>query len=95
MASEEFGLNVLRMVAAELHLSNALAASQAMFGKGYFSLSPQEKVVVDQTVFAQLASNYQSITPELLGQEQRQPVGFGFPKDPPAAPPPPPEQPPT
>ena len=50
MADENFSDNLLRAVAAELHLLNRVTAAREMFSKSYFSLGMVEKVTVDQTV---------------------------------------------
>jgi hypothetical protein len=82
MAEENFNDNLLRMVAAEFHLLNALTASREMFGKGYFALGVAEKAAVDQTVFANVAANYQALTPEFLaGQKAPEPMGFRAPTE--------------
>lgn len=79
--NEDFGINLMRMIAAEMHLQNSLAVAREMFGKNYFALGVGEKQSVDQTVFASVAGNYQAITPEFLaGQQAQQPVGFVTPK---------------
>lgn len=84
MAGTEFDTNLLRLVAAQLHLLNGMTAARDMYGKGYFSLGVGEKAAVDQAVFAMLASNYQLVTPELLtGPQTQQPMGFGIPPVPP------------
>jgi hypothetical protein len=80
MADENFTVNLIRMLAAELHFQNVLSASREMFGKGYFALGIAEKAAVDQAVLNMVGSNYRDITPEFLGQAERQPVGFGIPK---------------
>ena len=70
--SAAFHDNLLRMVAAQLHFSNAMTAAREMFGRSYFSLGAGEKVAVDQAVFASTA-----ITPEFLaGHQPPHPVGF-------------------
>ena len=75
--SAAFHDNLLRMVAAQLHFSNAMTAAREMFGRSYFSLGTGEKVAVDQAVFASTASNFQAITPEFLaGHKPPHPVGF-------------------
>jgi hypothetical protein len=80
MADEKFSDNLLRMIAAELHFSNGLAAAREMFGKGYFALGGAEKAAVDQALFGHIASNYQAITPEsLAAQKAPQTVGFQAP----------------
>jgi hypothetical protein len=77
MAQENFTDNLLRAVVAQLHLLNGMTAAREMFGKSYFSLGGGEKATVDQTVFAMIAGNYQSLTPESLASQQaQQPVGF-------------------
>jgi hypothetical protein len=81
MADENFPTNVLRMIAADLHLLTAMTASREMFGRGYFSLGNAERLAVDQAVLNLAGSNYREITPEFLaGQEPRQQAGFGIPK---------------
>jgi hypothetical protein len=82
MAEENFSDNLLRMVAAELHFLSGLTAAREMFGRGYFSLGAAEKAVVDQTVFANVQGNYQTITPQFLAsQVTREPMGFHVPKE--------------
>jgi hypothetical protein len=82
MADENFPTNVIRMIAAELHFQSALLASREMFGRGYFSLGATEKIAVDQAVIGFVGGNYRDITQEFLaGQESRQPIGFGIPRD--------------
>ena len=80
MADEKFSDNLMRMIAAELHLLNGMTAAREMYGKGYFSLGVLEKAAVDQAVFGMLASNYQTLTPEFLATQQaQQPIGFRVP----------------
>ena len=66
MADENFRDNLLRAVAAELHLLNRVTAAREMFSKSYFSLGMVEKTTVDQTVMSMVAGTYQSFTPEAL-----------------------------
>ena len=73
----EFDTNLLRVIAAELHLSNGLHVAREMFGKSYFALGVSEKVAVDQAANAMLAGNFQMMSAEYLkGQTARAPVGF-------------------
>jgi len=85
MAEERFEANLLRMVAAEMHLSVCLTVSREMFGKGYFALAPAEKLAVDGTVLATVRDLYQTITPDLLTEKMTgQSIGFqNPPKNPP------------
>jgi hypothetical protein len=76
----EFDTNLLRMIAAELWLSNRLQVARDLFGRGYLSLSQTEKTAVEQTVFAILGADYNLITPEWLqAQRTQQPMGFQAP----------------
>jgi hypothetical protein len=78
MAEEKFSDNLLRVIAAELHLLNGMTAAREMFGKSYFALGLGEKGAVDQAVTAMVAGNYQGVmTPEgLASQTTQQPAGF-------------------
>jgi hypothetical protein len=77
MADENFSDNLLRAVAAELHLLNRVTAAREMFSKSYFSLGVVEKATVDQTVMSMVAGIYQSFTPEALASRKAQePIGF-------------------
>lgn len=81
MADETFSENLMRVMVAELHLANCIAAGREMFGRGYFSLGQSEKAAVDQAVLGIVAGNYTAVTPEwLAGQQQTNPVGFGIPR---------------
>jgi|HubBroStandDraft_6_1064221.scaffolds.fasta_scaffold240177_2 hypothetical protein len=81
MAEEKFTENLIRAVAAELHVLTGLAVAREMFGKSYFSLGPAEKILVDRSVMEMVATNYQSVmTPESLAlQSAQQPMGFRSP----------------
>jgi len=80
MAEEKFNDNLMRMVAAELHLLNSVTVAREMFGRGYYALGAGEKAIVDQTVFASVQGNYQAITPPFLAsQATTQPMGFRAP----------------
>ena len=50
--ADEFAINLMRLLAAELHLQNTPIASREMFGRGYLSLGLGEKAAVDQAVGA-------------------------------------------
>jgi hypothetical protein len=77
MADEDFVQNLMRMMAAELHVQNTMTAAREMFGRGYFSLGAGEKLAVDQAVFGFVAANYQAITPQWLATQQvQQQMGF-------------------
>jgi hypothetical protein len=77
MAEENFGENLMRMVAAELHFLNAMTASREMYGRGYFSLGVSERAVIDQIVLMTIAGNFQALTPTFLADQQvQQPMGF-------------------
>jgi hypothetical protein len=45
----------------KLWLSNRLQVARDLFGHGYLSLSQAQKTMVDQTVFATLAADYNLI----------------------------------
>ncbi len=80
MAGESFDTNLLRMIAAELWLSLRLQVARDLFGKGYLSLSAVEKSSVDQVVFATIAADFQTLTPDFLQtQKAGEPVGFQAP----------------
>lgn len=85
MAEEIFSENLMRMIGAELHFLNCVTAAREMFGRGYFSLGETEKAALHQVVLAQIAANYQVLTPSFLAAQQaQQPVGFVHPKGAPA-----------
>jgi hypothetical protein len=82
MAEENFSDNLLRAIAAELHLLTGMTAAREMFSKSYFSLGMAEKATVDQTVLNMVAGNYQSLTPEALAsQKAQEPMGFRVPTE--------------
>lgn len=74
---EDFLTNVARVTAAIQYFSLTLQAAREMYGKSYFALGVQEKLSLDQAVFANVGANYQSVTPEnLQRQTSQQPAGF-------------------
>jgi hypothetical protein len=75
--NEDFTTNMLRMICGTLFYSASLQTAREMYGKSYFALGLGEKAVVDQSVFAQVAANYQSVTAEnLASQATPKPAGF-------------------
>ena len=66
MPEEKFDTNLLRMIAAELHLLSGLHVARDLFGKSYFALGTGEKIAVDQAVVGMLGANYQWITADML-----------------------------
>jgi hypothetical protein len=80
MAEENFTVNLLRLVAAQLWVSLGLQTAREMYGKSYFSLGAGEKAVVDQAVNTMTAGNYQLLTPAYLAaQNPKAPMGFQVP----------------
>jgi hypothetical protein len=80
MADKDFDTNLLRFIAAGQFSLLCVQTSHAMFSKGYFSLSPAEKLAVDQAASGFLMANYNSITPQLLNpQASQEPIGFQAP----------------
>lgn len=80
MSDADFATNLLRSMLANIYFQTMMQVSREMFGKGYFTLGPAEKIAVDQCAFGHVASNYNVLTPEFYGQPDRQPAGFGIPK---------------
>ena len=81
MAEEKFSDNLLRAIAAELHLLTGMTAAREMFSKSYFALGVSEKATVDQAVLNMVAGNYQSLTPEALASlKSSSSSGFPNPK---------------
>lgn len=85
MAQDElFSNNLLRMIAAELHVANLATASRELFGRGYFSLSEKERQAVDGMVTQSMFQFYNSVMPEALAAPKppaeplpvSQPIGF-------------------
>jgi hypothetical protein len=77
---DEFVTNLLRSILANSHLQTTMMISRDMYGKGYFSLSPVEKGVVDQIALSHVAANHNALTRDFFGQPERQAAGFGIPK---------------
>lgn len=83
MADDDFSINLMRAIYAQLHFQSGLSAAREMYGKSYFSLGTGEKIAVDQAVLGMVAANYQNTTAEsLTGQKVQEPMGFRVPTDP-------------
>jgi CubicO group peptidase (beta-lactamase class C family) len=62
------------------HTSGLLLLQDHPLAKSYFVLGVAEKAVVDQMVTANVAGNFQQLTPAILAAQQaQQPLGFGIP----------------
>lgn len=74
---DDFAVNLLKAIAAEMFYLCGLQTAREMFGKSYFSLGAGEKAAVDQATIAMIAGNYQMLTPEWLqAQKSQAPAGF-------------------
>jgi hypothetical protein len=77
MAEEKFSDNLMRMIAAELHVSNSFSAAREMFGRHYTALGQIEREAVDQAVMKLVGGNYQALTARFLAaQKAQEPIGF-------------------
>jgi hypothetical protein len=64
--AEDFQLNILKLICAELYFIASLNAAREMHGKSYFSLGVSEKQALDQLVNSQIFGNLGVITPALF-----------------------------
>lgn len=75
--ADDFGINLLKAITAELFFLCGMQAAREMYGKRYFALGVGEKAAVDQATIAMIGGNYQLITPEWL-QSQKTQGSAGF-----------------
>jgi len=66
--AEDFQINLLKFISAELYFLAGLLASREMYGKSYYALGVGEKAAVDQAVNSQIFGNLATITPALFVQ---------------------------
>ena len=71
--SEKFSEDILRFIAAEVHLLNAQTAARELFGRSYFSLRPGDRNEVNQKVYRSVFNLYRWVTPEHLAGKEEQP----------------------
>ena len=72
--AEDFQLNILKLICAELYFLAGLTASREMYGKSYYALGVGEKAAVDQAVNSQIFGNLATITPALFVQPTPDPT---------------------
>jgi hypothetical protein len=70
--AEDFSVNLLRTIAAEMFYLCGLQTAREMFGKGYFSLGVAEKASVDQATLSMIATTFQQLTPEWFRDQKPQ-----------------------
>jgi hypothetical protein len=61
---DEFQINLLKTIAAEIYFLCGMQAAREMFGKAYFALGQTEKASVDQAVVGFVTANFQWLKPE-------------------------------
>jgi hypothetical protein len=77
MSKEESESNLLRTVAAQLHLLASLATARELFGKSYFALGMSEQLAADQAAWNMVADNYRfPMSEALAAKTQKEPIGF-------------------
>ena len=67
--ANDFQLDVIKLVAAELYFLTGMTAAREMYGKSYFSLGVTEKAAVDQLVWTQISGNLSAITPQIFAKQ--------------------------
>jgi hypothetical protein len=67
--AEDFQLNLLKLISAEVYFVAGLIASREMYAKSYFSLGIAEKAAVDQAVWTQISGNLAQLTPALFAAQ--------------------------
>lgn len=76
--------NLLRFIGATVYSQSLLLASKELFGRSYYSLSPEEKNAVNLTLNNQIQANTLNLTPQLLetwlNQANAGTVGFQAPQ---------------
>jgi hypothetical protein len=77
--SDDFSINLMRLIAAQQFYIAAMQTSREMLGKSYFSLGAQEKTAVDQAMLQNIGANYQSLTAETLKTQGTVPPMTGKP----------------
>jgi len=86
MAEQKFSDNLLRVIAAEMHVLNCSQAARDLFGKSYYSLGQTERSIVDKTILELIGGNFQTLTADYLATPKiQEPVGFRAPSEPPKA----------
>lgn len=68
MPDDDFQLEVIKLLAAELYFLTGMTAAREMYGKSYFSLGVTEKAPVDQAVWTQISGNLSAITPQIFAK---------------------------
>jgi hypothetical protein len=68
--------HLLRLVAAELRVSNQLVIAREMFSKSYFALRSKEKLTVDETALKMAAGNWKNLAIEEFSHQMVSGGGF-------------------
>ena len=72
--AEDFQLNILKLICAELYFLAGMSVAREMYGKSYFALGVGEKAAVDQATNSQIFGNLASLTPALFAQQTPSPT---------------------
>jgi len=76
MGQQNFELDLLRLLVAELWFAISMKAARELYGRSYFALGVGERVALDHMMAATVGATYSDITPILLRPQPRRIAGF-------------------
>jgi hypothetical protein len=76
MGQENFEVDLLRFLVAELWFAISMKAARELFGRSYFALGLGERAALDHMLAVTVGATYLQITPALLRPELMRVTGF-------------------
>jgi hypothetical protein len=76
MGRQNFEVDLLHLLVAELWFAISMKAARELYGRSYFALGIGERMALDHVVASAVGATYSAITPALLRPELRRVTGF-------------------
>ena len=76
MGQQNFEVDLLRLLVAEIWFAISMKAARELYGRSYFALGVGERVALDHMIVATVGATYSVITPALLRPQPRRVTGF-------------------
>ena len=67
-------IDLIRLLAAEVHHSNEMATAREMFGKGFFELDTEQRTALEVRLIDRMGVLYAALSREGLGKRFQTPI---------------------
>ena len=76
MGQQNFEVDLLRLLVAEIWFAISMKAARELYGRSYFALGVGERVALDHVMAMMVGATYSDVTPTLFRPQPKRVTGF-------------------